>query len=418
MKERKSAVRIEVSVAEVISIFKEIQVHPEKVFDMIRFDVREVVGKYLSEVMNTELTNFLGRKPYERSENEDKTNYRNGSYSRNFTIKGIGEVSVKVPRDRDGEYETKVIPRSKQYENEIGRDLCLMFLGGISTRSLAVMSNRLIGRRISHTEISKANKELVDSVERWRNRDLSQEKIKYLFLDGVNFDMRVGDSIEKTPVLVAIGVNESGQRLVLGMQAGDKESAANWREFFKDLKRRGLQSANVTMGIMDGLPGLEKVFGEEFPGAKVQRCQVHVARNVLAKVPHKFKTAVADGMRAIFYASSREKARESFAEFKAKWDAQIPSAVKCLERSIDACLTFFNVPEGEWISLRTTNIIERLNKEFKRRTKPMEIVAGERSCYTLLAFIALRMELHWRSNPLGKWPKSLFRIGREFTQSI
>ena len=397
--------KIEISVPEVVCVFKEIQAQPEKLFELIRLDVREVVGKYLSEIMNAELTHFLGRDPYERKAEE--RNYRNGSYGRNFTVKGIGEVSVKVPRDRNGEYETQVLPRGKQYEDEIRRDLCLMFLGGVSTRTLAVMSNRLIGRKISHTEVSQANRELVDSVEKWRNRDLSQEQIKYLFIDGVNFDMRIGDSIEKTPVLVAIGVTESGQRLVLGLQAGDKESASSWREFFKDLKRRGLGSAQVTMGIMDGLPGLEKVFGEEFPAAKVQRCQVHVARNVLAKVPQKFKQAVADGMRSIFYASSREKAREFFAEFKAKWEIQIPSAVKCLEKSIDACLTFFNCPEEEWISLRTTNIIERLNKEFKRRTKPMEIVAGERSCYTLLAFIALKMELHWRSNPIGKVRKNL-----------
>lgn len=397
--------RIEISVPEVVSVFKEIQAQPEKVFEMIRLDVREAVGKYLSEMMNAEITHFLGRERYERQGSEP--DYRNGSYSRHFAIKGIGDVSVRVPRDRDGKYETQVIPHSKQYEDEIRRDLCLMFLSGVSTRTLAIMSNRLIGRKISHTEISLANNELIDSVERWRNRDLSQEQMKYLFVDGVNFDMRVGDSIEKTPVLVAIGITETGQRLVLGLQAGDKESASSWREFFKDLKRRGLDSAKVTMGIMDGLPGLEKVFAEEFPGAKVQRCQVHVARNVLAKVPQKFKEPVADGMRSIFYASSREKAKEFFSEFKAKWEAQIPSAVKCLDRSLDTCLTFFNCPEQEWISLRTTNIIERLNKEFKRRTKPMEIVAGESSCYTLLAFIALKMELHWRSNPIGKVRKNL-----------
>ncbi len=318
---------------------------------MIRLDVREAVGKYLSEMMNAEMTHFLGRERYERQEKEP--DYRNGSYSRHFAIKGIGEVSVRVPRDRDGKYETQVIPHSKQYEDEIRRDLCLMFLSGVSTRTLAIMSNRLIGRKISHTEISQANNELIDSVERWRNRDLSHEQIKYLFLDGVNFDMRVGDSIEKTPVLVAIGITETGQRLVLGLQAGAKESSSSWREFFKDLKRRGLDSKKIIMGVMDGLPGLEKVFADEFPAAKVQRCQVHVARNVLAKVPQKFKESVADGMRSIFYASSREKAREFFSEFKAKWKAQIPSAVKCLEKSLDACLTFFNCPEEEWISLRT-----------------------------------------------------------------
>ena len=158
---------------------------------------------------------------------------------------------------------------------------------------------------------------------------------------------------------------------------------------------------------MDGLTGVETVFKEEFPNAKVQRCQVHVARNVLAKVPKKLKKEVADDMRSIFYASSRKKAMEFFEEFKEKWQDTIPSAVACLERSINACLTFFSFPEEEWISLRTTNIIERLNKEFKRRTKPMEIVAGEAACYRLLAFISLRMELHWRSNPIGKVRKNL-----------
>jgi putative transposase len=269
------------------------------------------------------------------------------------------------------------------------------------------MSQRLIGRKLSHTEISEANKELVDAVEKWRNRDLSCEPVKYIFVDGVNFEMRMGDSIEKVPVLVAIGVTETGHRLVLGLQAGDKESAPIWREFFKDLKRRGLDVLRISLGIMDGLPGLERVFKEEFPKAKVQRCQVHVARNVLAKVPQKFKQTVADGMRAIFYASSRAKAKEFFAEFKKRWETQLPSAVKCLESSWEACLTFFNCPEDEWISLRTTNIIERLNKEFRRRTRPMEILAGEQSCYTLLTFIALKMELHWRSNPLGKVRKNL-----------
>jgi len=112
-------------------------------------------------------------------------------------------------------------------------------------------------------------------------------------------------------------------------------------------------------------------------------------------------------MISIFYASSKDKAIEFFTEFKQKWEKEIPSAVKTLKNSIDACLTFFNFPEEEWISLRTTNIIERLNKEFKRRTRPMEILPGERACYTLLAFISLKMELQWRSNPIGKVPNNL-----------
>jgi putative transposase len=391
---------VEISVPEVVEIFKEIQEQPKQIFEMIRVEIKENVGRYLSKLMEKELTHFLGRERYERSQGE--VNHRNGSYDRSFALKGIGEVQVEVPRDRNGEFKTKVIPRSKRYEDEIREDLSFMFLTGISTRSLSMISRRLIGRRVSSTEISNANTELIEAVEKWRTRDLSEEPIKYIFLDGVNFDMRIDGSIEKVPVLVAIGVTEKGQKRVLGFQAGDKESAPTWREFLKDLKKRGLDSTRVILGIMDGLPGLEKVFKEEFSKAKVQRCQVHVARNVLAKVPRKLKKKVADDLRSIFYASSKKKAIEFFNTFKDKWQKDLPSAVKCLENSIEACLTFFMCPEEEWVSLRTTNIIERLNKEFKRRTKPMEIVAGENACYMLLAFISLKMELHWRSNPIGR----------------
>jgi putative transposase len=397
--------RVEISVPEVVSIFKEIQEQPERIFEMIRVEIRENVGEYLTKLMDMELTHFLGRKWYEHSQGD--VNHRNGSYGRNFTLKGIGEVKVEVPRDRNAEFKTQVIPRSKRYENELRQDLSFMFLTGISTRTLSMISTRLIGRRISPAEVSNANKELIDAVEKWRDRDLSDEPIKYMFLDGVCFDMRIDGSIEKVPVLVAIGVTGTGCKRVLGFQAGDKESAPTWREFLKDLKKRGLDGSKMILGAMDGLPGLEKVFKEEFPKAKVQRCQVHVTRNVLAKVPKKLKKAVADDLRSIFYASSKEKAMEFFAIFKEKWEKDLPSAVKCLENSIQSCLTFFICPEEEWISLRTTNVIERLNKEFKRRTKPMEIVAGENACYTLLAFICLKMELHWRSNPIGKVRKNL-----------
>ena len=391
---------IKISVPEVVSLMKELQENPSRIFEMATMNVQKDVGTYLTNLMKAELTHVLGREEYQRSKGE--TNHRNGSYPRRFCIKGIGEVDTKVPRDRNGEYQTQVLPRGKRYEDRIAEDLSVMYLTGISTRTLSMLSKRLIGREISHEEVSKANRELTGAVEKWRNRDLSQEKIKYIFVDGVIFKMRVDGSIENTPVLAAIGVTEAGTKLVLGLQSGDKESATNWREFFRDLKSRGLDGSAVRLGIMDGLAGLEKVFEEEFPNAKVQRCQVHVARNVLAKAPHKVKKEVADDLRSIFYASSKEKAEEFYRSFQKKWDKDIPSAVKSLTQSLDACLTFFKFPKEEWISLRTTNIIERLNKEFKRRTKSMEIVAGENACYRLLTFISLKMELSWRSNPIGK----------------
>ncbi|MDY6894914.1 MAG: IS256 family transposase [Thermotogota bacterium] len=323
--------KLEISIPEVVDIFKEIQEQPEQLYEIIRADIRETIGQYLSGLMDAELTHFLGRKPYERLKGD--VNHRNGSYGRNFTLKGIGEVDLQVPRDRKGDFKTHVIPRGKRYEDALRQDLCLMFLTGISTRSLSMISKRLIGRKISAGEVSNVNNELIEAAEKWRTRDLSEDSIKYMFIDGVCFDMRIGKSIESVPVLVAIGIKKTGEKLVLGLQAGDKESASSWREFFKDLKGRGLNFQDITLGIMDGLSGLERVFKEEFTNAEVQRFQVHVARNVLAKVPKKFKKAVTDDLRSIFYASSKKKAREFFDQFTDRWRKDLPSAAKCLDTS-------------------------------------------------------------------------------------
>ncbi len=158
---------------------------------------------------------------------------------------------------------------------------------------------------------------------------------------------------------------------------------------------------------MDGLPGLERVFKEEFQGAKV---------------PKKLKKMVAGEVRSIFYASTKAKALSFFDAFKSRWEKELPSAVKCLETSLESCLTYLQFPEEEWVCLRTTNAIELINKEFKRRTRPVEIVAGEQSCYTLLTFVCLKMELRWRPKPIGKVPKNLPMFKKlaedNFTQSI
>jgi len=180
---------LEVTVAEIAEIFKVIQEQPEQLFEMIRLDVRETVGKYLTAMMDAELTKFIGREVYVRVAGNEKQ--RNGAYHRSFTLKNIGEVQVKVPRDRKGEFKTAVILRSKQYENEIGRDLGVLFLGGVSTRTLSMISERLIGRKIFPAEISSVNVELTEAVLKWRWRDLSQEPVKYLFIGGVHFNMRL-----------------------------------------------------------------------------------------------------------------------------------------------------------------------------------------------------------------------------------
>lgn len=289
-----------------------------------------------------------------------------------------------------------------------------MFLSGLSTRSIGLLSTSILGRKISASEVSNINEKLMTGIDAWRCRDLSTMNIKYMYIDGVFFNMRVDHKIERVPMLVVIGVTDKDQRVFLAIQQGDKESATSWRQVFKDMKTRCLKSENVTLGIMDGLSGPMTVFQEEFCNAKIQRCQVHVARNVLCKVSRGKKKEVADSLRDIFYAPSRPAAKEKFNLFHEKYNEIFPSAVKSLASTIDECLTFFSFPQEHWLSLRTTNCIERVNKEFKRRTKPMEVLAGEKSTYRLLCFIAVKLEMGWRTQPVSKAP-TLPSL-QEFTQ--
>ena len=405
-----------VKMSDVMDFFCRIKENPATLFEEIRENITVKVADFLNGLMGVEITLFLGRGPYERGIVEVKKNYRNGYSERTYCAKGIGKLSVRVPRDRNGEFRTSILPRYQRHEEELSREIIVLFLAGLSTRNVELISRKLLGFKVSKSYVSQCSKQLTDAVNSWRERSLSEMLVRFMYVDGVNFDVRIDNKVEVVPVLVAVGVDTAGFRHILGFQAGDKESAGSWREFFKDLKRRGLDPAAVELGIMDGLPGLEKVFREEFHNADVQRCQVHVARNVIAKVPRAIKKDVADDMRSIFYASSKLKAMKFFKDFKSRWEMEVPSAVKCLEKSLEQCLTYLKFDECYWSSLRTTNPIERVNKEFKRRTKPMEILAGEANLYNILSFVSIKMEMGWSKSPIQSEGKKLKKLLPEFTQ--
>ena len=382
--------------AQVLAL-RELAQDPMALLQSITSQVRPSFEGWMNDLLAAELSLHLGREPYERK--GESRNHRNGYRSRKLTLKGLGRLELRIPRDRDGSFRTGLVPERVQYDPRIEQDLQMLFLGGASTRTVELMSERLFGRRLSSSEVSQANQKLLEPVEAWRQRSLVGESYVYLYLDGTNFPMRRGDEIERQCVLVVIGVTEASERRVLALQAGDRESAPAWKAVFQDLVRRGLDPRHVRLGVMDGLPGLEKAFLATFRKAKVQRCQFHKAGNVLAKVRQKDRPAVKRDLHEIFYAGSRLAAKRALERFSGTWKAIYPDAVACVAKDFDALIAFLEFPEEEWVSLRTTNGIERLNKEFKRRTKPMEIVAGEASAYRILAFVAMKMELSWRKAP-------------------
>lgn len=387
-------IHAEVKLYDVKVSLEKFKVDPYGMFEQMVQRWRQQFADGISKLMDAELEIYLGKEQL-----NGVLNSRNGYIDRNFTVKGIGTLGIRIPRDRKGRYQSCIIPPRQRYDIRIQQDMALMHLGGMSCRTISLMSERLFGRTLSAQEVSEATGKLHNEVERWRQRPLEQP-YRYLFCDGSYFAIRRG-TVNKESILVVIGVDYGGCRSVLGFQGGDKESSKTWDEFFGDLIRRGLDNERVELGIMDGLTGLEDVFKKRFPKATVQRCQIHKVRNVLAKAPKRFHEEMRPMMRKVFYNEDRKSSTESLEIFKSKWERLCPDSTHCLEKDLSALLAFYDFPKNHWPSLRTTNPIERLNKEFKRRTNSMEIVGGEKSIYTLLAYLSIKMELSWRSSKVG-----------------
>ena len=390
----------------------------KELMKMIKEQVTEKVTQFVNALLEAEITIFLGRERYQRTGGQTQKNYRNGYHrQRQFVIKGIGGIRVKVPRDRLGRFNSRIIPKGKRYDEGTEEILQKLFLAGVSTRKAGEIAKEILGRSFSGAEVSEAVQRLTEEMKAWRQRRLDWKRYIYLYCDGVNFTIRRGRDITKESVLVVIGVAEDGTKDVLTFEAGDKETATHWEAVFHSLIERGLRHREVQLGIMDGLVGLERVFKETFPNAQIQRCQVHKAKNVLCRVPRRYRKEFARWMRAVFYAESKIEAKENMKKLEEKWINIVPVAVECLKKDVDRCLTYLDFPREHWISLRTTNAIERLHKEYKRRTKPMEIAAGEYSLYRILYYVSRRMEETWKVFRIGKVGRNIsdFQINK-FTQ--
>jgi len=368
--------------------------------------VRQGMRKSLEGVMDAEMELFLGS-------SAQRGNKRNGYTTRTFAIKGLGAVTVRVPRDRKGKFLSNVIPPRRHYDEGIERDMALLHLAGLSTRMLSLTSRHLLGIQVSPQEVSNSLRKIVPAAKSFMDRPLGSRRFKYLYLDGTNFHIR-RRTVELEPTLVVIGVDETDHKSLLAMVQGDKESRSAWEMVFAHMRDRGLVAEAVQLGVMDGLPGLAAAFQEAFPGARAARCWVHKARNVFPRVPRRFQAEFKRDWDSIQYAESAEKARKAFLALKDRWMENCADAVECLDKDIDDLLVHYEFPRGHWEALRTTNPIERVNKEFKRRSRSMETVSPE-GLKALLAFTALRMEYGWATTPLtsGKLVHLRYREERE-----
>lgn len=383
--------KIVVKVQDAVALAKRFREAPKEAMQEVVARVREGVTSTLEQVMEAEIELFLG-------EEAQAGNKRNGFRERTFGIRGLGEVQVRVPRDRAGKFESSVVPPGRRYEAAVEKDLALLHLAGLSTRMLAQLSGRVLGVKVSQQEVSNALATLVPAARRFLERPIGDRRWMYLYVDGTNFRVR-RTTVDLEPTLVVLGVDEAGHKSVLSMVQGDRDSRAAWEMVLADLKVRGLDGSAVQLGIMDGLPGLSDAFLEAFPKAKTARCWVHKARNVLPRVPKRYQAEFQTNWDTIQYATGREAARAAFDVLKARWSPSCADAVACLERDLEALLIHYDFPKPHWEALRTTNPIERVNKEFKRRSKAMEQV-GPDGLKTILAFTALRLEFGWSTTPI------------------
>ena len=279
-----------------------------------------------------------------------------------------GDVTLHVPRLKGVSFETAIIERYRRRESSVEEALIEMYLAGVSVRRVEDITEALWGSKVSPATISELNKKAYVHIEDWRNRPLQGGRYPYVYVDGIYLRRNWGGEYENVAVLVAIAVNEDGFREVLGAAEGMKEDKASWVSFFQWLRGRGLDGVKLIVG--DKCMGMLEAVGEVFPDAKYQRCTVHFYRNVFSVVPKSKVKIVAKMLKAIHAQeskkASREKAKAVVAELHAM---KLKEAAKKVEDGIDETLTYCDFPSEHWTRIRTNNVIERLNREIRRRTR-------------------------------------------------
>jgi transposase-like protein len=349
----------------------------------------------LVTILEEEVSALVGALPYERT--PERCDYRNGHYTRDLdTTVGLLE-NLSVPRTRNG-HQTQVFEKYKRRRAELDDAIGNMFIGGVSTRKAGEVVESLTGSKPSPSTVSRVFHTLEGEYEAWKMRPL-EERYEYAFADGTYFTVIYDGEGHKMPILAVIGINLTGQREVLGFTIGDRENQKAWEDLLEDLKARGVKA--VGLWITDGNQAMINALELKFPNSPRQRCVKHKMENVLGYVPKKQRDPVRAELRAIFYQKNREAADQEVAAFCEKFEPIYPSAVACLKRDLEACLTFYAFPKAHWKTIRTTNVIERLYNEVKRRTKKMATAfRNENSC--LLMFYAIVRSINFRRISMPK----------------
>ena len=327
---------------------------------MVRSSVEDTLNKLLDE----EADRLCNAGRYEHS--DDRTDTRAGHYTRNLHVKA-GMVKLKVPKLRKTTFETAIIERYRRREASVEEALIEMYLAGVSVRRVEDITEALWGTRVSPGTVSELNKKIYTQIEQWRNRPLT-ESYAYVYLDGIYLKRSWGGSVRNIAVLVAVGVDSAGFREILGICEGLKEDQESWRSFLRHLKARGLKG--VELVISDKCLGLVETLGEFFADAHWQRCMVHFYRNVFSAVPNAKVKEVAAMLKAIHAQEDRDAALAKAALVVERLESmRLSKAAATVRDGIDETLSYYYFPREHWLRIRTNNMLERIMREIRRRTR-------------------------------------------------
>lgn len=372
------------------------RIDPQEFWEEIGRRVREGIRVTLEKTISREFSQFIGALEYERS--PERKDVRNGHRSRDFgTIYGVIE-DIQIPRARKSSFTTWILPRFKRRSGRIGRLISQIFLRGLSTRDIKKISKHIYGENYSPSLVSRFNKELGEALSLWLNRPI-EKRIKYLYLDGVNLSLK-RDRASREALLSAVGITETGDKEFLDFLLGGRESQVSWENLLLRLKKRGLTDKQLSLITVDGNPGLLAALKTCFPDVKVQRCTVHKLRNISNHCPRAIQARIMADVKRVIYATSKREALEEFGAWKRRYQNLAPKAVTCLEKDLAETLRFFDFPYRMWVSLRTTNIIERVFREFRRRTKVMDTFPTEESCIRIMFSLIQMINEDWKTRPM------------------
>lgn len=353
--------------------------------------LKEIVERVLQELLEAEMTEHVGATPYERT--TERTGQRNGYKPRTLRTR-VGTLNLLVPQDREGTFSTRLFSRYQRNEKALVLALMEMYVEGVSTRKVKEVTEALCGTSFSKSLVSELAGRLDSELEAWRNRRLEAEAYPYLFVDARYEKVRVDGRVVSQGVLVVSAVRDDGFREILGVEIADTESEATYQDLFRSLKARGLRG--VELVVCDDHEGLKAAVSRHFQGASRQRCQVHYSRNLLGMVGYAKRKELAADLRAIFAASDRRSAFELASSVAERWRQKGNEKVAChLEEHVEECLACLAFPESHRRRIRTTNGLERLNQEIKRRTRVVRIFPNTEACLRMITALAVEFSEEW-----------------------